>query len=87
MMKVNREKANRVYKEVKQSGTVKSERTKITRTLEIEVIVLDGWEYTFYFLKGALVKIEEYNHRELIEVTAEQKVEKNRYEYASKCIL
>lgn len=71
MMKVNREKANRVYKEVKQSGTVKSERTKITRTLEIEVIVLDGWEYTFYFLKGTLVKIEEYNHRELIEVTAE----------------
>ena len=71
MMKVNKEEINKVYNEVKENGIVKSERTKITRTMEIEVIVSDGWEYTFYFLKGVLVKIEEYNHRELIEVTVE----------------
>ena len=36
--------------------------------LETEIIVADNWEYTFYYNKGVMVKIEEYNHRELIEV-------------------
>ena len=67
-MKLTLEDAKLLYEDVKKNGVVKSQKTKITRTLETEIIVADNWEYTFYYHKGVMVKIEEYNHRELIEV-------------------
>ena len=67
-MKISREKAIEVYEDVRKNGEEKRKRDKVTRRIEEEKYIAVGWEYTFYFCEGTIVKIEEYNHREIIEV-------------------
>lgn len=60
-MKISREKAIEVYEDVRKNGEEKRKRDKVTRRIEEEKYIADGWEYTFYFCEGTIVKIEERN--------------------------
>ena len=44
------------------------EETSVTPVITKRGFIEDGWEYTFFFYKGELAKIEAWNHRELIEI-------------------
>lgn len=65
-MKVTKERAAEVLAEVRKTGEmIRSE--SIGRKMKVEEYTSAGWTYIFLFCDGALCKIEESNHRELIE--------------------
>ena len=66
-MKISKMRANITMNEVINKGEFVKE-VKVTNSITCKVYKCDGWEYTFFSINGELTKIEEYNHRELIEV-------------------
>jgi len=63
-MFISKEKAKSIYDEVTKNNNVTIEKQGKIRT---EKVSFDGWDYSFMFCENELKKIEEYNHRELIE--------------------
>lgn len=69
-MTITKLEAREVFKNV----TENNEDTKIIKIgkhIKIVEAKHDNWEYKFMFHDDVLKKIEEYNHRELIEVTVQ----------------
>lgn len=64
-MKITEQKANELYKELKEKGKLIKEE-KLTPRVTIEKYSLDGWASLVQFFEGKIVLIDEYNHREYI---------------------
>lgn len=70
-MKISMNKAKEILTDLKANGEVIYEDVKITNTITKSVYIMNGWEYVLIFESGVLKKIEEGNHRELIEAYVE----------------
>ena len=64
-MKITEQKANELYKELKEKGKLIKEE-KLTPRVTIEKYSLDDWTSLVQFFEGKIVLIDEYNHREYI---------------------
>lgn len=64
-MKITEQKAQELYKELKEKGELIKEE-KLTPRVTIEKYSLDGWVSLVQFFEGKIVLIDEYNHREYI---------------------
>jgi hypothetical protein len=60
------EKANEVIREVKRNGELMEQET-LSHSMKKEVYKEDGWTYEIFTDHDKPLKIEAYNHRELIE--------------------
>lgn len=64
-MSITEQKANELYKELKEKGElIKGE--KLTPRITVEKYTFDGWISLVQFFEGKIVLIDEYNHREYI---------------------
>lgn len=67
-MEMSREKGMEMIEELRRDGAEEKPTIQVTPTITETTFLLDGWQYKCLFYKGDLVKIESYNHRELLEV-------------------
>ena len=69
---MKKNEANKLYIECK-NVAINLTKTSVTRTIEsVKIILEDNHDITFLFYKGEIVKIEEFNGRELIEKYVER---------------
>ena len=64
-MKITEQKAQELYKELKEKGEL-IKKEKLTPRITVEKYTFDGWTSLVQFFEGKIVQIDEYNHREYV---------------------
>lgn len=67
MNTISIEEINTILNKLRQSGEKIGDTRKLSHNISMEKYKEDGWMYTIFFEHSEPVKIEAFNHRELIE--------------------